>query len=163
MAVPPRVAPGLPVPGNVRPARSDDVEFLVEIDGLVNASPWNSEQFAAACNGAMKSTESALVLEHSSRVYGFIIFSGVLDEACIHNLAVHPALQGGGCGRSLVTAALEVMKQGGATRCLLEVRESNAAACGLYGALCFQLDGIRKNYYPAQSGREDALLMSRQL
>ncbi|RLA48394.1 MAG: ribosomal-protein-alanine N-acetyltransferase [Gammaproteobacteria bacterium] len=163
MAVPERAAPGQPVSGNVRPARSGDVEFLVEIDGLVNVSPWNSRQFAAACDGAVESTESALVLEHRGRVCGFIIFSSVLDEACIHNLAVHPASQGGRFGRSFVTAALEFMEQDGARRCLLEVRESNTAARGLYEALNFQLDGIRKNYYPTSTGREDARLMSRQL
>jgi ribosomal-protein-alanine N-acetyltransferase len=103
------------------------------------------------------------VLEHGDRVCGFIIFSSVLDEVCIHNLAVHPARQGEGFGRSLVVAALELAKQQGAGRCLLEVRESSTAARGLYETLSFQLDGIRKNYYPTPTGREDALLMSRQL
>jgi len=97
------------------------------------------------------------------RVCGFIIFSKVLDEACIHNLAVHPQQRGEGFGRSLVVAALALAKQQGVRCCLLEVRESNTAARGLYEALCFQMDGIRKNYYPTATGREDALLMSRQL
>jgi ribosomal-protein-alanine N-acetyltransferase len=58
---------------------------------------------------------------------------------------------------------MALAKQQGVRRCLLEVRESNTAARGLYETLSFQLDGIRKNYYPTTTGREDALLMSRQL
>jgi len=59
--------------------------------------------------------------------------------------------------------AFELLGKSGAKRCLLEVRASNAAARGLYRSLGFQVDGVRKNYYPAATGREDALLMSREL
>ena len=148
---------------NVRPARPADVAFLAAIDAAVNASPWSPGQFQGACSGALEATESALVLEQDAGVCGFIIFSQVLDEACIHNLAVHPAQQGGGLGRALVSAALELMKQDGARCCLLEVRESNVAARGLYAQLQFRLDGVRKDYYPVHNAREDALLMSRPL
>ena len=147
----------------VRLAQPGDAGLLVEIDGLVNASPWSPAQFEAACDGTMEATESVLVLEHGNRVCGFIVFSSVLDEVCIHNLAMHPARQGEGFGRSLVVAALALAKQQGVRRCLLEVRESNTAARGLYETLSFQLDGIRRNYYPTTTGREDALLMSRPL
>ena len=156
-------AEGFAVSAKVRAAQPGDAGLLAEIDGLVNVSPWSPRQFEAACDGAMEAAESVLVLEHGDRVCGFIIFSSVLDEVCIHNLAVHPERQSEGIGRGLVVAALELVKQQGAGRCLLEVRESNSAARRLYEALSFQLDGIRKNYYPTPTGREDALLMSRQL
>ena len=158
-----RGAEGFAVSAEVRPAQPGDARSLVEIDALANVSPWSPAQFAVACDSAIEGSESVLVLEHRGQVCGFIIFSSVLDEACIHNLAVHPAQQGGGSGRSLVTAALDFMKRDGAVRCLLEVRESNTAARGLYETLSFQLDGTRKNYYPRPTGREDALLMSRKL
>lgn len=137
--------------------------LLAAIDAAVNPSPWRPAQFEAACGAGAETTESALVLKEGGSVCGFIIFSCVLEQACIHNIAVEPALQGRGLGRSLVVAALTAMQQAGATCCQLEVRASNQAARGLYTALRFQLDGVRKNYYPAAGGREDALLMSRQL
>ncbi len=152
-----------PVSVKVRPGRPADAELLLAIDDLVNVSPWSLSQLQATCNSAAESAESILVLERKGRVCGFIIFSQVLDEVCIHNLAVHRAQQGDGLGRSLVVAALELARQHGARHCLLEVRGSNAAARGLYEALNFQLDGIRRNYYPTPTGREDALLMSRKL
>jgi ribosomal-protein-alanine N-acetyltransferase len=151
------------VPGKIRLARPDDVAVLAVIDDLVNSSAWRPSQFAAACSGVEQATESALVLETEAGVCGFIVVSRVLDEVCIHNVAVHPAQQGKGMGRYLVATALDSMRRQGACRCLLEVRASNTAARGLYGALAFELDGVRKNYYPTSSGREDALLMSRKL
>ena len=63
----------------------------------------------------------------------------------------------------LTIRSLQQMLSLGVQRCLLEVRETNLAARALYAKLDFQLDGQRKNYYPAQNGRENALLMSRQL
>ena len=151
------------VPRNLRPARPDDVTSLVALDAGASVSPWRDGQFAAACSGAPEASETALVLEEDGRICGFIVYSRVLEEACIHNMVVHHTHQGRGLGRSLLDAALRQMKQSGATGCLLEVRESNAAARSLYRGLRFQLDGVRKNYYPTQEGREDALLMSRKL
>jgi ribosomal-protein-alanine N-acetyltransferase len=66
-------------------------------------------------------------------------------------------------GQKLLDAALVQMHATGASCCLLEVRQSNMAARTLYERSGFRLDGIRKNYYPASTGREDALLMSRKL
>jgi len=40
----------------------------------------------------------------------------------------------------------------------LEVRTSNTYAQKLYESLSFEPIGIRKDYYPAVSGREDALV-----
>ena len=108
------------------------------------------------------STEQcAMVVEEDGRIDGFVVFSQVLDEASIYSIGVHSAQQGKGLGHLLLQAALLKMKQAGATRCFLEVRQSNAVARRLYEGNGFELDGIRKSYYPTEGGREDALLMSR--
>jgi ribosomal-protein-alanine N-acetyltransferase len=46
---------------------------------------------------------------------------------------------------------------------LLEVRKSNAAALALYQGLGFHRLGVRKAYYPAHDGSEDALLLGHTL
>jgi len=155
-------------PAQIRPATAEDARCLAQIDELVNGRGRATRRFAAACDAPAGHAgdgggETALVLEVGSRVAGFLLFSRVLDEASIHDIAVHPDLQGRGLGRLLLQGALRHMKQAGAARCLLEVRESNRAARRLYGSARFHTDGVRKNYYPVQGGREDALLMSRQL
>ncbi len=45
----------------------------------------------------------------------------------------------------------------------LEVRPSNQVACNLYEDLGFNEVGIRENYYPAYVGREDALVLAKEL
>ena len=54
-------------------------------------------------------------------------------------------------------------RHGGAESLLLEVRPSNAPALRLYRNFGFQEVGRRKGYYPASTGREDALVMRKSL
>ena len=145
----------------VRPACAADAGSLVAIDASVNIHPWNAQQFAAACGGASLNKQCAMVVEEGGRIDGFVVFSQVLDEASIYSIGVHSAQQRKGLGHLLLQAALLKMKEAGATRCFLEVRQSNAVARRLYEGNGFELDGIRKSYYPTEGGREDALLMSR--
>lgn len=91
------------------------------------------------------------------------MYSQVLDEVSVHNIAVRTSCRGRGLGQRLLLASLEHMKIAGATRCLLEVRQSNTAAQRLYQRSGFTLDGERKDYYPTHQGRENAWLMSRNL
>lgn len=103
------------------------------------------------------------MVEEDGRIDGFVVMARVLDEATIYSIAVDPPQQRKGLGQLLLTAALERAEQAGATRCLLEVRQSNNAARKLYKRNGFYLDGVRKGYYPAADGREDALLLSKLL
>ena len=144
----------------VRPACAADAGALAAIDASVNVHPWNEQQFAATCSGAGINKQCAIVVEKDGRTDGFVVFAQVLDEASIYSIGVHFAHQRKGLGCLLLESALLKLKNDGATRCFLEVRQSNAAARRLYECNGFELDGIRKGYYPTESGREDALLMS---
>ncbi len=147
-------------PGAVQQGQPGDAAALALLDTLVNPSPWSENQFAGACAAQPDGAERTLVVRANGQLLGFVVYSRVLDEACIHNIAVQPSSQGRGLGRSLLAAALVEAGSGGALRCYLEVRASNMAARGLYEKLGFQLDGLRRNYYSTAVGREDALLMS---
>jgi ribosomal-protein-alanine N-acetyltransferase len=57
--------------------------------------------------------------------------------------------------------AVEFGREQGATRVLLEVRASNAAAQQLYASLGFQRIGIRKKYYV--DNKEDAYVMQKKI
>lgn len=46
---------------------------------------------------------------------------------------------------------------------LLEVRESNTAAIALYESSGFHELGVRRDYYPADDGREDAIILAKYL
>ena len=148
---------------SVRSARPADVQALASIDNSVNFNPWSEQQFVWACSDVEEAPAWALVVEHKGRVDGFVVIFQVLDEASIHSIAVRSNQQGKGLGQTLLNAALLKMDQAGAKRCLLEVRQSNVAARRLYERSGFVLDGVRKNYYPTEGGREDALLLSREI
>ncbi len=51
----------------------------------------------------------------------------------------------------------------GASTLLLEVRPSNEKALALYRHFGFQQIGVRRGYYPATGGREDALVLTHAL
>ncbi|MEW5838293.1 MAG: ribosomal protein S18-alanine N-acetyltransferase [Pseudomonadota bacterium] len=93
--------------------------------------------------------------------YGVV--QAVLDEAHLLNLCTAPSWQGQGIGRGILSFVMQQCAQREMQRMLLEVRASNTPALGLYRALGFVQDGVRKGYYPASGGREDAVLMSRSL
>ena len=148
---------------SIRAAQPEDAAAMADIDASVNFSPRTVQQFEAACRPCQADREMALVALRDGQLLGYVLFSQVLDEASIYSIAVARQCQRQGLGRMLLDAALEQMRLAHASRCFLEVRQSNAAARALYECSGFVLDGIRKNYYPAPTGREDALLMSKEL
>lgn len=147
----------------VRPARPDDVSRMAAVDAVAGPFPWTGQRLRQVLDGV--SGCEALVGDAggSAEIAGFVLFSCQLDEGTVLNIAVHPARQQRGLGLELLRAALQRMRARGMRRCLLEVRRSNAAALALYRGAGFVEDGVRKNYYPAAAGREDAILLSRAL
>ena len=151
-----------------REAEACDAAYLAAIDAAASTDPWTESEFAAACANAQyrESTsflEGILVLESSAEICAYVAYSQALDDGSVLNVAVHPRWQRQGKARLLLQATLDLLSRQSAKRCLLEVRDSNVVARGLYQSMGFQIDGRRKNYYPTQSGREDAVLMSKSL
>ena len=152
----------------LRGAEPRDAGDIATIDAAASAYPWSETQLTAACIDVSPASSNAfsehvLLLESAAETCGFAVYSLVLDEGSILNIALHPSQQGQGGARTLLQGVLALLRESGTQRCLLEVRASNIAARGLYDSAGFQLDGIRKNYYPTTNGREDALLMSKSL
>jgi ribosomal-protein-alanine N-acetyltransferase len=63
----------------------------------------------------------------------------------------------------LLRRLLDIARWNGASRVFLEVRPSNPVAQSLYHAMGFEEIGRRPKYYPARDGREDAIVMARDL
>lgn len=121
--------------------------------------PWSLRQY----QDSFAIGDFGWMLERAERPIGFILFSHVIDEVTLLNLVVDLQWQRRGFARELLLHGLRELELRGATRCLLEVRVGNLGAIALYSALGFEVDGKRRDYYPAAIGREDALLMSRTL
>ncbi|GAB5450743.1 MAG: ribosomal protein S18-alanine N-acetyltransferase [Halioglobus sp.] len=145
---------------DVREAVESDVAHMAALDSAVGMNPWSAERHRAVCAAGVSDSESALVAHAGATLVGFIVMSCIADEGEIRNLAVAPARQRQGVGRSLVRAALLRMVARGVNRCYLEVRASNRRAQNLYTAVGFHTSGERRDYYTTPEGREDALLMA---
>ncbi len=145
-----------------RAAVPADAQRLVDIDraGAGTGLP----RLDDLCSGGSPTTGLLAVAEQGGQLCGFALYTVVVDEGSLNNIAVDPQCQGRGLGRQLLQHILGEMRAAGALRCLLELRASNAAALALYRSEGFSLDGKRPDYYPTATGvREDALLMSKQL
>lgn len=148
----------------LRKLTAADAPALYAIEQMANPFPWSLRQFQDSFAigdfgwGMERGAETV-----NKTLIGFILFSHVIDEATLLNIVIHPQWRRHGFARELLLFGLRELTQRGATRCLLEVRVSNFGAIELYSSLGFEVDGKRRDYYPAHEGREDALLMSRGL
>lgn len=85
------------------------------------------------------------------------------DEVHLLNLSVTSPMQGRGYGREMLRWLLRDASARGARGMLLEVRPSNTRAIALYRSSGFESIGLRRGYYPAENGREDAQVLFRRL
>ena len=103
------------------------------------------------------------VLANKQIIAAHGVMSVAVGECHLLTLCVHPDYQQRGYGRKMFMLLLERAFKLEAEVCFLEVRPSNDAAIKLYQSMGFKVIGERKNYYPGKDGREDALIMSRDL
>jgi len=97
----------------------------------------------------------------TGRVIAVCVAMDGVDEMHLLNIAVDRAWHGQGVAQSLLSVLYALCAQRGARALWLEVRPSNEPARRLYAREGFESIGVRKNYYPAPQGREDALVMRR--
>jgi ribosomal-protein-alanine acetyltransferase len=134
------------------PADLDDVE---RIENSVYAFPWTRKNFA----DSISSGYSAWVVRDAGAMLGYCVLMMVLDEGHLLNISVAKDAQGKGVGRFLLDWTEKVAVSLGARTVLLEVRPSNPVAQGFYERHRYERIGVRRNYYPAPGGREDAIVM----
>ena len=121
--------------------------------------PWTEGIF----RDCLRNGQECWLLMSSGLNVGHGILSVAAGESHLLNVCVHPDFQGHGFGRILVEHVLARARAGKASTIFLEVRPSNVAACELYDKLGFNEVGIRENYYPSKVGREDALVLAKEL
>ncbi len=142
-----------------RRAVAGDAGAIAALDARVNPSPWSAD----AVRETLARADGFVISPPGAALAGFVLFAQVADECEILDIAVDPAARRDGLGARLLAAALAAAVACGARRCFLEVRASNAGAQAFYRAAGFVEDGRRRDYYRSGQGREDALLMSREL
>jgi [ribosomal protein S18]-alanine N-acetyltransferase len=165
----------------IRPATGRDLDAIVAIERVsFSDPPWSRSSFAsllddpqaqffvATVKSAARDPRSGMQTEltdssvgpvpgSGDSIAGYVVTWVVFDQGDLSNLAVDPALRRRGIGRRLLEAAIAGARAAGARALFLEVRESNAAALGLYSSRGFTPVGRRRGYY--RQPTEDALVL----
>lgn len=136
-----------------------DLAAVMAIEVRAYEFAWTETNF----RDCLRSGYYCRVLEAEGQILGYAVMSAGAGEAHILNLCVRPESRGRGYGRTLLIELIDHARRLGADMLFLEVRPSNEAARWLYERLDFNEVGVRKNYYPTRTGREDALILARHL
>ena len=136
--------------------REQDLGEVMLIEDAIYSHPWTRGNFA-----------DSLVAGYECRTWrmggdllGYFVLMVAAGEAHLLNLSVAPAWQRKGHGSALLREASSIARSRGARGIFLEVRPSNAGAQALYTRFGFRKVAVRRGYYPAHSGREDALVLT---
>lgn len=145
-----------PVSEAYAPMTVADLGDVVHVEAEIYPFPWTHGNFA----DSLRSGYSCWVLRDASgTLQAYAIVMLALDEAHLLNLSVARQFQRAGIGWRTLDWVAHVARGHGARTLLLEVRPSNPLAIRLYERYGFRPIGIRRGYYPAADGREDAIVM----
>ena len=150
----------LPVPALlIRDMTHADVPAVMKVENASYAFPW-SEGVVRDC---LRAGYVCCVVEIDDILIGHGIMSTGAGEAHILNICIAEAFRGRGLGERLLDHLVEFARGLDIGEMFLEVRPSNTAAIRLYQRNGFSQIGIRRGYYQAVGGREDAVVLRRVL
>ena len=142
------------------PMQLRDLDEVLRIENEVYPFPWTRGNFedglrAGYCAWTLRSGVGG----RAGPMIAYAVVMIAVDEAHLLNLSVAGGWQRGGYGWRMLEWMAQQARDHGARSMLLEVRPSNLPAQRLYQRYGFGRIGIRRGYYPAREGREDALVM----
>ena len=134
-----------------------DIDAVMAVETSAYSVPWTRGNFIDSLAAGYR---AELLESPGAGLVGYFVAMAGADELHLLNLTVAPARQGQGHGSALLEALMRQARDSGLASLWLEVRQSNTRALALYRRRGFAEVGWRKGYYPARSGREDAVVMS---
>jgi [ribosomal protein S18]-alanine N-acetyltransferase len=143
----------------IRAMNDIDVPVIVAIERAAYQFPWSEGIF----RDCLRVGYVCRVVEVDGRIAGYGIMSAGAGEAHILNVCIGDEYRGRGLARKVLVYLLDRARAAGMYEAYLEVRPSNTAAARLYHSLGFEQVGVRRGYYQASVGREDAAVLRRLL
>lgn len=143
----------------LRPMTASDINEVMEVEKSVYPFPWTKGIFA----DCIRVNYECWVAIRDDTIIAHAVLSVAAGESHILNLAVDKSCQHQGVGKQLLSHMIDIARIKAADMILLEARPSNFAAIRLYEKNGFNEIGVRKGYYPANNGKEDALIYALQL
>jgi len=139
----------------IRPMTEPDVDAVVALERASYQFPWSEGIF----RDCLRVGYTCRVATSGNRLIGYGVMSVGAGEAHILNLCIDAAFRCQGVGRRMLDYLLDRGAAAGMNEAFLEVRPSNTAAIRLYLAVGFDQVGMRRGYYQAVGGREDAAVL----
>ena len=134
----------------------DDLDAVIAVEETVYPYPWTRGIFYDCLHIGY----SCQVLERNGKIIAYGVMSVAVEESHILTLVVNKDEQRKGYGKKILNEMIQQAVISNAKTMYLEVRTSNKAAIQLYHQRGFNELGIRNDYYPAEHGREDALILA---
>ena len=145
------------------PMTERDLDEVVAVENVIYTHPWTRGNFADSLHAGYACRTWRLATGRDAELIGYFVLMAAAGEAHLLNLSIAARHQRSGHGSALLREAAQIARRLGAKSLYLEVRPSNQAAQALYRRFGFRKVGLRRGYYPAHSGREDALVLALQL
>jgi ribosomal-protein-alanine N-acetyltransferase len=149
---------GMPELG-IRPMQEADIAPVLRLERDSYAFPWTEGIF----RDCLRVSYTCRVAVIGVVTVGYGILSVAAGEAHLLNLCVADVYRCRGIGRRLLAHLLLAAGNAGAREAFLEARPSNTSAIRLYQSLGFAQIGMRRGYYQAVDGREDAIVLKRRI
>ena len=143
----------------IRPMHELDIPPVASVEKSSYQFPWSEGIF----RDCLRVGYVCRVIDVAGDLGGYGIMSIGAGEAHILNVCIREEYRSRGFARKVLLYLLERARASGMQEAFLEVRPSNVAAARLYHSLGFEQVGIRRGYYQATVGREDAAVLRRPL
>jgi ribosomal-protein-alanine N-acetyltransferase len=141
----------------IRPMHELDVPVVVAVERSAYQFPWSEGIF----RDCLRVGYVCRVIEVGTDIAGYGIMSMGAGEAHVLNVCVREEYRNRGLARRVLLYLIDRASNAGMYEAFLEVRPSNTAAARLYDSLGFEQVGVRRGYYQATNGREDAAVLRR--
>ena len=135
--------------------REPDLVTVAAIEADVYVFPWTIGNF----RDSMLSAYECWGCWTKGELIGYAVVMTALEEAHLLNFAVASGWQQRGVGAAFLRFLIDNARQSKREMFYLEVRPSNLPGLRLYERFGFKQLGVRRDYYPAMTGREDAMFL----
>ena len=140
----------------LEPMGEQDLAKVMAIENAIYTHPWTRGNFL----DSLYAGYDCRTWRRNGELIGYFVLMCAAGEAHLLNLSIAAQHQRRGHGSALLREAAALARSRAVRTIFLEVRPSNRAAQGLYTRFGFRKVAVRRGYYPAHSGREDALVLS---
>src|ERR1700735_2891548 len=129
-----------------------DIPVVAAIEKAAYQFPWSEGIF----RDCLRVGYVCRVVDIGGDLGGYGIMSMGAGEAHVLNVCIRDDYRGRGLARRMLLFLVDRARTGGMYDAFVKASPSNTAAARLYKSLGFEQVGVRRGYYQATTGREDA-------